>query len=70
MIKNGWTKKLEQLETELSEVRNNYEKLLEAAEKALEFMCEIEVINWLEHEGPETLPQVDAFMLSLEEIRG
>ena len=34
-MENGWTKKLEQLETELAKARRNNEKLIELAGRAL-----------------------------------
>ena len=49
---------------------NNYETLLAAAKKALEFMERVEVTEWFGEGDAETIPQVDEFrqiMSSIEE---
>ena len=64
-MKNGWTKKVEQLETELAEAREDYDSLYEAARTALLFMEKVEAHDWFENGGAETLPEVEQLRLAL-----
>ena len=58
MMENGWTKKIEQLETELAEVRNNYDKLLELAEEALyELECLVPALDSF-HQARNTIDEL------------
>ena len=56
MIENGWTKKLEQLET-----------LLKAAKAVRPIMNAIECEEWM-YGGPETMPEAEALREAIRDI--